>query len=156
VNVTVTLFGQMITFAILVWFVWRFLWGPLTQMMADRSRRIADGLASAERGRHELERAESRVQDMLAQTKSEAAEIVAQAQRRAAEIVEESKAQAREEGERILHAARAEIDKELQQAKEQLRGEVVGIAVAGASKILGREIDEQSHNDLLEGLVAQI
>jgi F-type H+-transporting ATPase subunit b len=156
VNITVSLFGQMITFAILVWFVWRFLWGPLTQMMADRTRRIADGLASAERGRHELERAEARAKELLDKTKEEAAEIVSQAQRRAVEMVEEAKAQARTEGERMLEAARSEIDREINRAREQLRGEVVAIAVAGASKILGREIDEAAHNDLLTGLVAQI
>jgi F-type H+-transporting ATPase subunit b len=156
VNITVTLFGQMITFAILVWFVWRFLWGPLTQMMADRTRRIADGLASAERGRHELERAEERAKALLQQTKDEAAEIISQAQRRAAEVVDEAKAQARTEGERLLETARSEIEKEINKAREQLRSEVVAISLAAASRILGREIDEQAHEDLLTDLVAQI
>jgi F-type H+-transporting ATPase subunit b len=156
VNITVSLFGQMITFAILVWFVWRFLWGPLTQMMADRTRRIADGLASAERGRYELERAEAHSQELLQKTKEEAAEIMAQAQRRAAEVVEEAKVQARTEGDRMLEAARSEIETEVNRAREQLRSEVVAIAVAGAAKVLGREIDENAHNDLLTALVAQI
>jgi F-type H+-transporting ATPase subunit b len=156
VNVTVTLFGQMITFAILVWFVNRYLWGPLTHMMQDRTRRIADGLAAAERGQQELARAQERADELLQQVKHEAAEIIAQTQKRAADIVEEAKAQAKIEGKRMIEAAKAEIDKEVNRIREQLRGEVVAIALAGASKILGREVDAEAHNDLLNEMLTEL
>ncbi len=142
-NMTATLIGQILTFAALVWFINRFLWGPLTRMMADRSKRIADGLAAAERGQHEQELAEKRAMEVLHGAKGQAAEIISQAQRRAGEIIEEAKNDARGEGERLLQAARAEIDQEVNRAREQLRSQVASLAVAGAERVLAREIDPQ-------------
>ncbi|RMD69200.1 MAG: F0F1 ATP synthase subunit B [Gammaproteobacteria bacterium] len=155
-NINISLIGQIITFIILVWFVSRYLWGPLTQMMADRSRRIADGLAAAERGRHELERAEQRAKELLQKTKSEAAEIIALAQKRATDLVEEAKEQAKIEGEKMIEAARIEIEKETQRAKEALRHEVVNLALLAAEKILEREIDAKAHEQLLNKVVAEL
>ncbi len=155
-NVTATLIGQMLTFFVLVWFVWRFLWDPMTQMMEDRKKRIADGLAAAERGKHEQELAEQRAKEVIHEAKDKAAEILAQAQKRASEIVEEAKDAARAEGDRLKAAAHAEIDQEVNRAKEHLRGQVVTLAVAGASKVLSKEIDEKSQDALLQDLVAQI
>ncbi|MEO6696404.1 MAG: F0F1 ATP synthase subunit B [Gammaproteobacteria bacterium] len=155
-NITVTLFAQMLAFALLIWFVNKLLWGPLTAMMAERQKRIADGLAAAEKGKHEQELAEKRAKELLHTAKMQAAEIMTQAEKRAVEIVEEAKGQGRVEGERILTGARAEIDQELNRAKEALRGQVAAIAVAGAEKILSREIDAKTHGDLLNQLAAQI
>lgn len=155
-NVTATLIGQMLTFAVLVWFINRYLWGPMTQMMEDRKKRIADGLAAAERGKHEQELAEKRAKEVIHEAKDQASEILAQAQKRAGEIVEEAKAQARVEGERLKAAASAEIEHELNRAKEHLRGQVVTLAVSGAARVLSKEIDEKAHGDLLKDLVAQI
>lgn len=155
-NVTATLIGQMLTFAVLVWFINRFLWEPLTQMMEDRKQRIADGLAAAERGKHEQELAEQRATEVLREAKEKASEIIAQAQKRGNEIIEEAKDMARTEGERIVTAANAEIEQEVNRAKEHLRGQVVSIAVAGASRVLSKEIDDKAHEDLLKDLVAQV
>ena len=155
-NVTATLIGQMITFGVLVWFINRFLWEPMTRMMEDRKKRIADGLAAAERGRHEQEMAESKAKDTLKEAKQQAAEIISQAQKRATEIVDEAKGDARKEGARLLEAARAEIDQEVNRAKEQLRSEVAKLAVSGAEKVIAREIDAKAHAALLDELVAQI
>jgi len=155
-NITVSLFGQMAAFILLIWFVNKVLWGPLSGILAERQKRIADGLAAAEKGKHELELSEKRAKDDLKQAKVQAAEIISQAEKRGSEIVEEAKDNARQEGERLLVAAKAEIDQEANRAREQLRGQVAGIAAAGASKILGREIDENDHADLLKDLVAQI
>ncbi len=155
-NVTFTLIGQMITFAILVWFVMRFLWKPLTGMMEERSRRIADGLAAAERGRRNLELAQGRAAEVLREARGGASEVIHQAQRRAAEIVEGAKGDARQEGQRILVAARSEIDQEITRAKEDLRRQVAALAVTGAERILRREIDAQAHNELLKELAEQI
>ncbi|MFQ5470840.1 MAG: F0F1 ATP synthase subunit B [Gammaproteobacteria bacterium] len=155
-NVTVSLFGQMAAFIVLIWFVNKVLWGPLNNLLSDRQKRIADGLAAAEKGQHELELSEKRAKEALHDAKAQASEIIAQAEKRASEIVEEAKTDARTEGERLVNAAKAEIDQEINRAKEQLRGQVATIAAAGASKILSREVDANAHNDLLQDLVSQI
>lgn len=155
-NITATLFGQVVTFALLVWFIRRFLWDPMTRMMEDRKKRIADGLAAAERGKHEQELAEKRAIEVIHEAKAQAAEILAQAQKRSNEIIDEAKNSARSEGERLLAAANAEIEQEVNRAREQLRGQVVSLSVAGASKVLQREIDEKAHDQMLQDLVAQL
>ncbi|MCZ6718497.1 MAG: F0F1 ATP synthase subunit B [Gammaproteobacteria bacterium] len=151
-----TLVGQLMTFAVLVWFINRFLWDPITGMLENRTKRIADGLAAAEKGRHELELAEKRAVEYIKKAKEQANEIISQAQKRASEIVEEAKEDARGEGERLLVAARAEIGQEMQQAREQLKGEVAGLAVTGAEQILLREVDQAAHKDILDKLSAQL
>jgi F-type H+-transporting ATPase subunit b len=155
-NISVTLFAQMAAFILLIWFVNKVLWGPMSAMMAARQKRIADGLAEAERGKHEMELAAKRAAEVLREAKEKGAEIIAQSEKRGTEIVEEAKAQAKVEHDRIVAAANAEVEQEVFRAKEQLRTEVSAIALAGASKILGREIDAKAHNDLLEKLVAEI
>lgn len=155
-NITATLIGQIVAFVLLIWFVNKLLWGPLSKMMADRQKRIADGLAAAEKGRHEQELAEKRAKETLHKAKTQAAEILTQAEKRASEIVEEAKSAGRIEGQRIVSAARAEIDQEVNRAKETLRTQVGTLALAGAEKILGREIDAKAHGDLINQLVAQI
>jgi F-type H+-transporting ATPase subunit b len=155
-NITATLLGQMIAFILLIWFVNKVLWKPLTGMMAERQKRIADGLAAAEKGKHEQELAEQGAKDKLHKAKLQATEILAQAEKRASEIVEEAKGTARVEGERIITSAHAEINQEVNRAKEVLRGQVAAIAIAGAEKILAKEIDPKAHNDLLNKLVAQV
>ncbi len=155
-SVTATLFGQMITFFVLVWFVSRFLWGPMTRLLAERNKRIADGLAAAERGKRELALAEQHKGEIVQAARAQASEILAQAEKRAGEIVDEAKAQARLEAERILAAARADIGQEMNRAKEQLRMTVAALAVAGAAKIIEREIDPKAHAKLLESVVSQL
>ena len=155
-NINATLLGQAITFAILIWFTMKFVWPPLMAAMAERAKTIADGLAAAERGKHDLELAEKRAAEILRQGKEKASEIIAASEKRASEIIEEAKAQAKIEGDRIIAGARAEIDQEVFRAREQLRTHVSAIALAGAGKILGREIDAKAHNDLLDRLVAEI
>jgi F-type H+-transporting ATPase subunit b len=152
VNVNATIIGQLITFWILVWFVMRFVWGPITAMMAARSKRIADGLAAADRGRHELELASKRSSEILHEGRQKAAEIIAQAEKRAAQIVEEAKEAAKAEGDRLIAGAKAEIEQEMYRAKEMLRQQVADLAVAGAEKILRREIDAKAHAELLASI----
>lgn len=155
-NITVTLFAQMIAFGLLIWFVNKVMWGPLSGIMEARQKRIADGLAAAEKGKHEEELAKKKAIEVLKEAKGQAAEVVAQGQKRASEIVEEAKETARTEGERIVTAANAEIEREINQAKEALRAQVASIAVAGAQKVLKREIDAKSHDALLNDLAAEI
>lgn len=155
-NITVTLIGQMIAFIILIWFVNKVLWGPLSKVMNDRQARIADGLSAADKGKHELEMAEKRAKEVLKESKDKAAEIITQAEKRANEIVEESQNTAKTEAQRIVDAAQADIERQLNQAKEELRAQVSAIAVAGAGKVLKREVDAAAHNDLLKDLATQI
>lgn len=151
-----TLIGQMITFSLLVIFTMKFVWPPIMKAMQDRQKRIAEGLASAERGVREQELAKAKSADVIKAAKQQSAEIIAQAQKRANEIIEESKNEARAEGERQLTAAQAQIAQEVNRAREQLRNQVVGLAIDGASKVLKQEIDISSHAKMLDELVAQL
>lgn len=155
-NVTATLIGQMGTLAVLVWFVMRYLWGPLISAMDARSKRIADGLAAGERGKHELELAEQKAADRLREAKQQAAEIVAQANKRGDAIVEEAKQEAQAEGKRQLEAAKAEIEQEMNRAKAHLREQFAALVVEGAEKILEREINAQAHSDYVAKLVEKL
>lgn len=155
-NINLTLFAQSIVFAVFVWFCMKFVWPPIMHALEARRKQIADGLAAAERGKHEQELAQKRATEVLHEAKQQAQEIIAKAEKRAAEIVEEAKTEAKTEGQRIVSAAQSEIDQEVNRAKEGLRAQVVSIALAGASKVLERELDEKTHNDLLSKLAAQI
>lgn len=155
-NINATLIGQIIAFVLLIWFVNKLLWGPLNNLLAARQKRIADGLAAADKGKHELELSEKRAKDLIHEARAKAAEILAQSEKRASEIVEEAKSDARTEADRLIAGARAEITQEVNRAKEQLRTQVSTLAAAGASKIIKREIDRKAHDDLLKDLVSQI
>lgn len=155
-NFNATLIGQSITFIVFVWFCMKFIWPPVMHALEERRKKIADGLAAAEHGRHEQELAEERAKEIIREAKDQAGEIITRADKRAAEIVEEAKGDAREEGARLLTAARAEIDQEVNRAREALRGKVVSIALAGAGKVLEREVDESAHGELLNKLAAEI
>ena len=155
-NINATLIGQAISFAVFVWFCMKFVWPPVMAALEERKKKIADGLAAAERGKHEQELAEQRAKEVIVKAKEEAAGILSQAQKRASEIVEEAKDTARAEGDRIVAAANAEIEQEVNRAKESLRGQVVSLAVAGAGKVIDRELDASAHDALLQDLVSQI
>ena len=151
-NINMTLIGQSITFAIFVWFCMRFVWPPIIAALEARKKQIADGLAAADRGKHELELASRRASDTMHDAKIKASEIIAQADKRASQIVEEAKNAAKGEGERIIIAAKAEIEQETHRAREALRGEVAALVIAGAGKVLRREVNAQAHADLLEAI----
>ena len=155
-NINATLLRQLISFVIFVWFCMKFIWPPLPTALQDRQKKIADGLAAAERGAQDKKLAQERAKQELREAKAQAAEIIAQAQKRAGAIVEESKDDARVEGERLLTAARAEIDQETNRAREQLRGQVATLSIAGAQKILQREIDAAANKDIVDSVVSQL
>jgi F-type H+-transporting ATPase subunit b len=155
-NINLTLIGQSITFAVFVWFCFKFVWPPIVNALAERRKRIADGLAAAERGQHEQELAEKKASRHIKDAKAQAAEIITLAQKRASEIVDESKGDARVEAERIIAGANAEIEQEANRAREQLRKEVVKLAIAGAEKILKKEVDAKAHENSLNDLAAQL
>lgn len=155
-NINATLIGQSITFAVFVWFCMRYIWPPIVNALEARRKQIADGLAAAERGRHEQELAAKRAAETLHEAKVKAAEIIGQAEKRAAQIIDEAKAAAKAEGERLLAAARAEIEQEAHCAREQLRAQVAALVVAGAEKVLRREVDAKAHAELLEAIAKEI
>jgi len=155
-NINATLLAQTIMFALFVWFCMKFVWPPIMAALEQRKKQIADGLADAERAKLDLELAAKRSAEILREAKEKVGEIVNNGEKRASEIIEAAKMQAKVEGDRIVAGAKAEIDQEVFRAKEQLRTQVSAIALAGASKILGREIDAKAHSDLLDKLVSEI
>jgi F-type H+-transporting ATPase subunit b len=156
VNINLTLLGQMISFALLVWFTMKFVWPPLTKAMAERQSRIADGLAAGERGRHELEVAQKKATAILRDAHANADGVIAQATHRAVEIVDQAKGDARADGERLIAAARTEIEIEMNRARESLRAEVARLAVAGAAKLLEQELDRATHARLVDSLTRKL
>ena len=155
-NITATLIGQSVTFLVFLWFCMKFVWPPIMNALADRKKLIADGLAAGERGKQELELASKKAADSMRDAKAQAAEVIAQADKRAAQIIDEAKTAASAEGDRIIAAAKAEIDQEATRAREALREQVAALAVAGAEKILRREIDAKAHADLLEAIKKEL
>ena len=155
-NINLTMFAQAISFAILIWFTIKFVWPPLLSAIETRQKEIADGLAAGERGRNELDLAAKRASQELHAARENVSAIIAQAEKRASEIVEEAKASAKQEGDRILVGARAEIDQEANRAKELLRQQVVDLAIAGAEKILRKEIDAETHSAMLSEIAKEL
>jgi F-type H+-transporting ATPase subunit b len=125
---------------------------PLLGAIENRHKHIADGLAAGEQGRQSLASAEKRIADLLADAKTRSSEIIAQGEKLKSETIDAAKAQAKAEADRILVAAKAEIAQEVVRAKEQLRDQVADLAVAGAAKILKREVDAKAHGDILAAL----
>lgn len=155
-NINLTLFAQAATFAVFIWFTAKFVWPYLARAIEDRQKHIAEGLAAAERGKQDLEQAAVTTADMLREARQQAQEILAQAERRGAQIVEEAKIAAGEEGSRLITGAKAEIEQEVSRARETLRSQVAHLAVAGAEKILRREVDAKVHADLLASVESQL
>ena len=156
VGINGTLIVQLVTFVILVALLYKYMYGPLRKVMDDRRAKIADGLAAAERGKEEMVLARKRATELLRETKEKAAEIIANAERRGVELREEAQGKAREEADRIIASARAEIDVETNRAREVLRGQVVELVVNGTQRILHREIDDQTHRDIIDRMVGQL
>jgi len=155
-NINATLIGQTIAFILFVWFCMKFVWPPIMKALEERKKTIADGLAAGEKGKLELELATRRAGDVVREAKGQANEILSQAEKRAGEVVDAAKTQAKTEAEGILIAARTEIDRERNMAREQLRTAVSTLAVAGAARILEKEIDAKAHSKLLDAVVKQL
>jgi F-type H+-transporting ATPase subunit b len=156
VNINMTLFGQLVTFVIFVMFCMKYVWPPIVAAMEERAEKIAEGLAAADRANHDLELAKEKAVERLKEAKVEAAAIVDSANKRGNQIVDEAKDQARAEGERLKEAAQADIEQDINRAREQLRGQVAGLALAGAEKVLSAEIDMQRHSELVDKLAAEL
>lgn len=155
-DLNLTFFGQTIAMAVFVWFCMKFVWPPIMGMLEERQTQIADGLAAAEKGARSLQEAEGKIGVMIDDARGQARQIIDQANSRASAIVEEARSGADQERERILAAARSEVEQEMNRARDELRTEVAAVAIAGAEKILAREIDASAHRDLLDRLATEI
>ena len=155
-NINVSLIGQMITFILLVAFTMKFVWPPLKRALDERMKKIADGLAAAEQGKRSLEVSSKQAEQAIQAARMRATEIIEQAEKRDAQMVEAAKVAAKAEGDREKIAAKADIQQEAQRARELLREQVAALAVAGAEKILRREVDAKAHAELLDGIKKQL
>ncbi len=155
-NINATLLGQLVSFIIFVWFCMKYVWPPLIQAIEERQKKIADGLASADRAEKDLELAKAKASDTMKEAKTDASAIIEQANKRKAQIIEEAQTEAQAEKAKIVAAGHAEVEAERVRAQEELRKQVAALAIAGAEKILERSIDEAAHRDILDKIVAEI
>jgi F-type H+-transporting ATPase subunit b len=156
VDINLTLFIQMAVFLTLWWFTAKFVWPMITGAMDEREKRIATGLAAADKGQKSLDEANTRASDIIREARERAQQIVDQANRRSNELVDEAKNTAKDEGGRIVSAARSEAATESSRARDALRREVGGLVVVGAARVLGREIDAKTHAQLLDQLADEV
>ena len=155
-DINATIIGQFITFAILVWFTMKYVWPPITKAMHERETKIAAGLQAAEQSQRELANAELQATSILQEARQKASHIIEQANKQSSAIVEDAKSQAKLESQRIVDMAQGEIEKEISQAKEALKHQLASLAIAGAEKIIQRNLDSKTHHDLLDELAAEI
>ena len=155
-DINLTLIGQSIAMLVFVWFCMKFIWPPLIEAIEERQKQIEDGLAAADRGQEKLVQAQAEADELIEEARHQATTILDQANARANEIVADGKADGAKERERQLAAATAEIEQESNRAREELRGQVSAVALAGAEKILNREIDAKMHDDILGKLAQEL
>ena len=155
-NLNFTLVAQAVTFAAFIWFTTKFIWPHMLRAIETRQKTIADGLAAGEQGKRSLELSTRQADEAIKDARARAAEIIGQAEKRASQMIDEARNAAKEEGNREKAAAKAEIAQEVTRAREQLRDRVASLAVAGAEKILRREIDAKAHGELLEAIKRQL
>ncbi len=155
-SINAILFVQAVVLAILVWFTMKFVWPPIATALDERAKKIADGLAAADKAKSDLSSANKRVEEELAKSRNESAVRLADAERRAQVLIEEAKAKATEEGNKIIAAAQVEAEQQSVKAREALREQVAALAVKGAEQILRKEVDANVHADLLARLKTEL
>lgn len=155
-SINLTLFGQMITFAIFVWFTMKFVWPQIETAMSERKAKIADGLAAAEQAKTDLDQAQHKAVEIVREAKEKAASVIEGSNKRALEIVEAAKEQARAEGQRIIDHARADIDKQAGAVRRELQHHVGDLALQMSEKILKRSINKDIHRDILDKVAEEI
>lgn len=148
-NVTATLFGQMITFIVFVWFIKAYLWEPLTSAMEDRSKKISDGLAAAELGEKKIEEAKTEYDNKIGEAKNKASSIIGDAELKSKGIVEEARVQAKEEAQKIAKSSSQQLEQEVNAARQKLRDEVAALSVLCAEKIIEKEVNQKTHDNII-------
>lgn len=155
-DINVTLFGEMLTFAVLVWVTMKYIWPPLTKALNERQQKIADGLQAAERGQRDLELAQQKVTEQLREAKNQAGTIIEQANQQANSIVEDGVSKAHAEGEKVLAATRSNIEQEIIRANTQLRQQTTDIAIKVAEKLLQQHVDATKQQQMIDELIEEI
>ena len=155
-NINATLFFQLVVFFIGAWVTMKYIWPPLIKSLEERQKKIADGLAAADRGQKSLDEAKRKIAEEQAAERAHVQQLIAEAEKRGQAIVEAAKGQAKVEADRIVETAKAEATQEMQRAKDSLRDQVAVLAVAGAAQILQREVNPQVHSELLAQLKAKL
>ena len=155
-NLNATLFAQLVVFFILAWFTMRFVWPPITRAIEERTNKIASGLEYAEKTRNEFKYAEVRIQEDLKKAHQEIKLKLQESDKKAVDIIEEAKSAANREANTIIEVARREAETEIVKLRNQLRKDVSALAIYGAEEILKREVDKDTHNNLLKRLEAEL
>jgi F-type H+-transporting ATPase subunit b len=156
VNINLTLVIQMVVFALTVWIAMKFVWPMLHGLLEERQKKIAQGLAAAEKGAQDAAAAEARAEAVVSEARTRANQIIDAASKRSNELVETAKQAAQAEGDRLIAAAKQQIELDASKAREQLRQQVAELTVRSAAKVLGREIDASKHADILGKLATEI
>lgn len=155
-NINLTLFGEMITFAIFVWFTMRFVWPPLTAALEERREKIAAGLAAADKSKRDLELVQHKIAEIVNEAKAQAAQMIEQANQRANHIVEEAKARARAEGDRLLEMAKNDVEREVNAARETLLNQISSLVISGAERVLQHEVNKSANDKLIAEMIAEL
>ena len=155
-NITATLFGQMITFVIFVWFIKAYLWEPLTQAMEDRTNKISEGLASAELGEKKIEEAKIEYEKIVEDAKSKASDVINMSQQQSSNLIDEAKATSKKEADKIIMLSNQQISQDVNIAKDELRKEISRIAIACAEKVIEAEINEEKHKAIFDKALKEL
>jgi F-type H+-transporting ATPase subunit b len=155
-DINMTLFGEMITFAILVWATMKYIWPPLTKAMQERQQKIASGLAAAERGQHALEIAQKNVAQQLQKAKDKAASILDQAHQQATNVIEEGRVKAQDECTKILAKAKLDLEQEINKTKQELQHQTAGLVIDTVEKVLQQKIDSSTQQKLVKQVITEI
>jgi len=155
-NITATLFGQMITFVIFVWFIKAYLWEPLTQAMEDRTNKISEGLASAELGERKIEEANIEYNKIIDDAKQKASDVIAMAQQQSGLMIDDAKATSKKEADKIISLSNQQLAQDVNIAKEQLKNDISRIAIECAEKIIKAEINEEKHKAIFDDALKEL
>ena len=155
-DINLTLFGELITFMILVYVTLKFIWPPITKAMQDRQKKIADGLEAGERGRNKLKQAEKQTAEMVKESKIKSEKIIEGANARASQIVDDAKERGQQEGQRMIENAKSTIMQETQSAKEGLRKELANLVIAATAKVIEKEMDQTTHHQLVDEIISKV
>lgn len=155
-NLNLTLLGQMLTFALFVWFTMKYVWPPMTKALSDRQKKIADGLAAADQGEKSLELADRTVAELLSEAKLKSAHIVEEANKRAQQMLSIAKDAAREESQKIINHAHAQVEQEVMKAKQELQAQLGNLAVDIAEKLLRHTIDREQHQQFIADAIKEV
>ena len=155
-NITATLFGQMITFVIFVWFIKAYLWEPLTQAMEDRTNKISEGLASAELGEKRIEEANIEYKKIIDDAKLKASDVIAMAQQQSGLMIDDAKATSKKEADKIISLSNQQLAQDVNIAKEQLKNDISRIAIECAEKIIKAEINEEKHKAIFDDALKEL